>query len=301
MQNLADFIARHPIVPYIRQCDFAVRTPWHLAERRLLDYLLVYVQNGRCRFWVDGKAYLLEQGDFCLIQPNSTTVLEGLSNTVTPFAHFDLFYHPERENSFPTKAGQTVLTSYLHLLQPRLDELLGVSIPAKLQLRTASKFRDKFLQVVEHWQYRDPVMQLRAQSGMTELAIMLLEQHLADRPSLRTPQLTLNWITSYFSLHLDQNIGIEDMANRANLSPSRFNDVFKAQYGVTPHQYLLDMRIAHACDLLRNTDLSQEQIALYCGFADVHHFSKSFRRKLSMPPGRYRSEQKRIADEVSGQ
>jgi len=294
MPNLADFIARHPVVPYIRECDFAVRAPWSMPERRLLDYLLIYMQNGRCRFWVDGKPHLFEQGEFCLIQPGSLTVLEGLGNTVTPFAHFDLFYNPEREKSFPTRAGQTVLTPYLNLLQPRLDDLLGVEIPCRLRLRYPTKFRDTFLQVVEHWQYRDPVMQLRAQAGMTQLSIQILEDYLADRPSPNSSRQTLNWITSYFSLHLDQETRVEDMARRANLSPSRFNAVFKQQYGVTPHRYLLDMRISHACELLRNTDLSQEQIAAYCGFADVHHFSKSFRNKLGLSPGRYRSEQSSV-------
>lgn len=292
MRNLADFIARHPVVPFIRESDFAIRVPWSMQERRLLDYLLIYIQSGRCRFWVDGKPYLFEQGEFCLIQPNSLTALEGLSNTVTPFAHFDLFYNPEREKSFPTRAGQTVLSAYLNLLQPRLDDLFGIEIPCKLKLRYPAKFRDTFLQVVEYWQYRDPIMQLRAQAGMTELSILLLEDYLADRPTQSISQQTLNWITSYFSLHLDQEVRIEDMSRRANLSPSRFSAVFKEQYGVTPHRYLLDMRISHACELLRNTDLSQEQIAAYCGFADVHHFSKSFRKKMGLPPGRYRSEQK---------
>ena len=222
------------------------------------------------------------------------TILEGLGNTVTPFAHFDLFYNPEREKSFPTRAGQTVLTPYLNLLQPRLNDLLGVEIPCRLHLRYPTEFRDTFLQVVEHWQYRDPVMQLRAQAGMTQLSIQLLEEYLADRPIQSISQQTLNWIASYFSLHLDQEIHVEDMASRANLSPSRFKAVFKEQYGVTPHQYLLDMRISHARDLLRNTDLSQEQIAAYCGFADVHHFSKSFRKKSGLPPGRYRSEQRSV-------
>ncbi|WP_336786205.1 AraC family transcriptional regulator [Paenibacillus sp. MMO-177] len=291
MNKLAEFITNHPVVPFIRESDFAIRTPWSMPERRLLDYLLVYIQNGRCRFWVDGKPYLFEQGEFCLIQPNSLTALEGLSNTVTPFAHFDLFYNPKREKSFPTKAGQTVLTAYLHLLQPRLDDLLGLDIPCRLNLRNRSKFRDTFLRVVEYWQYRDPIMQLRAQAGMMELSILLLEDYLAERPSQSISQQTLNWITSYFSLHIDQDVRIEDMAKRANLSPSRFNAVFKEQYGVTPHQYLLDMRISHARELLRTTDLSQEQIAAYCGFADVHHFSKSFRKKTGLPPGQYRSEQ----------
>jgi AraC-like DNA-binding protein len=290
MRKFADFIVRNPIVPFIRECDFAIRAPWSMPERRLLDYLLVYIQSGHCRFWVEGKPYLFEQGEFCLIQPNSLNVLEGLSDTVTPFAHFDLFYSPEREKSFPTRAGQTVLSAYLHLLQPRLDDLMGLEIPCRLKLRSPSKFRDTFLQVVEYWQYRDPIMQLRAQAGMTELSILLLEEYLVDRPLQVVSQQTLNWITSYFSLHLDQEIRIEDMARRANFSLSRFNAVFKEQYGVSPHKYLLDMRIGHARDLLRNTDLSQEQIAAYCGFSDVHHFSKSFRKKLGLPPGQYRNE-----------
>lgn len=292
MHNLTDFLARHPVVPFIRQCDFAIRGPWTLPERRLLDYLLVYIQNGRCCFWIDSKPHLFEPGEFCLIQPNSLTILEGFGNTVTPFAHFDLFYNPEREKSFPTRAGQTVLSDYLNLLQPRLNDLLGIEIPCRLHLRYPSKFRDTFLQVVEYWQYRDPIMQLRAQAGMTELSILLLDDYMTVRPSQSISQQTLNWITSYLSLHLDQEVRIEDMARRANLSPSRFNAVFKAQYGVTPHQYLLDMRISHARELLRNTDLSQELIATYCGFADVHHFSKCFRKKTGLPPGRYRSEQR---------
>lgn len=288
MHNLTEFIARHPVVPFIRECDYAIRAPWFMPERRLLDYLLIYIQNGHCRFWVDNKPYLFEQGEFCLIQPNSLTVLEGLTNTVTPFVHFDLFYNPDREKSFPTRAGQTVLSAYLNLLQPRLNDILGIDIPCRINLRYPSKFRDMFLQVVENWQYRDPIMQLRAQAGMTEMSIMLLEEHLAVRPAQSVSQQKLNWITSYFSLHLDHEFHIEDMARKANLSPSRFNAVFKEQYGVTPHQYLLDMRISHACELLRNTDLSQERIAAYCGFADIHHFSKSFRKKLGLPPGRYR-------------
>jgi hypothetical protein len=35
-----------PVIPYIREADFAVRKPWYTPPRRLLDYLLLFVQEG---------------------------------------------------------------------------------------------------------------------------------------------------------------------------------------------------------------------------------------------------------------
>lgn len=292
MQKLAEFIEQFPVVPYIRECDFAVRKPWFMPERRLLDYLLIFVQEGDCLFTIDDQPYRFEKEEFCLIQPGSLNTLQGLTNTVTPFAHFDMFYQAERGQSFPTRAGQVDLSAYEHLLQPRIDRLLQLDIPVKLRPSNRVKFRDTFLQVVEFWQYRDPVYQLKAQAGMTELVIMLLEDLLSFRPSQRTPPHTLNWITSYFSLHMNEPLTVHEMANRANLSPSRFSVIFKQQYGKTPHQYLMDMRVNHACELLENTDLALEQIADYCGFSDLHHLSKQFKRKVGQPPGQFRGMNK---------
>lgn len=106
----------------------------------------------------------------------------------------------------------------------------------------------------------------------------------------RTSPQAFNWISSYFSFNLGEPLSVVDMARRAGLSTSRFNDLFKIQYGMTPHQYLLDMRINHACELLYTTGLTQEEIANYCGFSDIHHFSKSFKKKVGVPPGEYRKD-----------
>ncbi|KKC47103.1 hypothetical protein VE23_08020 [Paenibacillus sp. D9] len=293
MQILQEYLNKHPIVPYIRECDYAVRKPWSMPERRLLDYLLIYVQEGTCNFRVDRTLYEFHKGEFCFIQPNSLNDLEGIVNTVTPFAHFDVFYAADREQSFPTRAGQVELSAYLHLMQPRLDEMLQVEVPVKLKPKNSTRFRDTFLQVVEFWQDRDPLMQLKAQAGLTELVIMLMEDVLERKQSQRTSPQTLNWITSYFSFHLNEPLSVADMARRANLSHSRFHDLFKQQYGMTPHQYLLEMRINHACELLQNTKLTQQQVADYCGFSDIHHFSKTFKKKLGIAPGQFRNDCKK--------
>ncbi|MFC0392466.1 AraC family transcriptional regulator [Paenibacillus mendelii] len=287
---LSELIAKSPIVPYIRQSDFAIRKPWNSPERRLLDYLLVYIQEGECLFRVDGTEYALKSGDTCLIQPGSLTDLEGVSNTITPFAHFDLFYNPERENSFPTRAGQTDLSSYSHLLQPRLNDLQGIHIPVRLKPKQPIALRDKVLEMVECWQHRDTIMQLRAQSLATEILLIVLEDHTDLTKAEQAAPQPLNWITSFFSFNLSEPITVPEMARRANLSPSRFSAKFKEEFGIPPHQYVRDLRIRHARELLETSDIRIDEIAAYCGFADIHHFSKAFKQAVGLAPGAYRKD-----------
>jgi AraC-like DNA-binding protein len=278
-----------PIVPYVRESDRAIRQPWKVPERRLLDYLLIYVGNGTCYFTVDGQRQKFQDGEFCLIQPGSLCELEGVTETATPFAHFDIFYHPNRENGFPTRPGQTDLTAYLDLLQPRLDDVVGFEIPVKLKPRHPKQLRDILLSLIDAWQDRSSFASLRAQSDATALVAAILEDHAPDiRQPNRDAFSSFGWITSYFSLHLHEPLSVEAMAQRSSLSPSRFNAKFKKRFGVPPHRYLLDMRIQHAQELLTTTILSQEEIAEYCGFADIHHFSKTFKRKVGLTPGAWR-------------
>ncbi|NGP46378.1 hypothetical protein G4V62_16015 [Bacillaceae bacterium SIJ1] len=64
--NFTEVVKRNPVTPYVRECDFAIRNPWSMSERRLLDYLLIYVREGKCNFTVDGKNIILRRGIFAL-------------------------------------------------------------------------------------------------------------------------------------------------------------------------------------------------------------------------------------------
>ncbi|WP_082053173.1 AraC family transcriptional regulator [Gordoniibacillus kamchatkensis] len=287
--TLTELTALQPIVPYIRESDYAVRKPWSMGERRLLDYLLIYVQEGLLRVTADGTLYELRDGDFCLLQPNTLHALEGVTPTITPFAHLDFFYNPLRADSFPTKAGQTDLSAYSHLLQPRLNDLQGIEVPVKFKPGEPTAFRDKLLGLVQCWQTQDePLQQLRAQSLALELFIALLAAYAPQVKDRSAPPHTLNWVTSYVSFRLSEPISVAEMARRANLSPSRFNVVFRERFGASPHQYLLELRLKHAEELLRAGALPLAEVAAYCGFADIHHFAKSFKRRFGDAPAAYR-------------
>ncbi|OCT11712.1 hypothetical protein A8709_27960 [Paenibacillus pectinilyticus] len=274
-----------PIVPYIRECDFAVRKPWNYPERRLLDYLLVFIQEGTCCFWVDDQKYMLVPGQFCLVQPGSLLSLEGLTNTVTPYLHFDIAYNQEREDSLPTRPGQIDLSAFTHLMQPTLLDLFGIGVPVEVEPLNPTRLKETLLQTIELTNLHSPIATIRVQHLMMDIILSLIEPYVRDVPA---PVPSLNWITSYFSNHMSQPISVEEMANRSNLSVSRFSFLFKQRYGVAPHQYLLNMRVNHAKELLANTELTHDEIAVYCGFADLHHFSKMFKQRTGTTPGEHR-------------
>jgi transcriptional regulator GlxA family with amidase domain len=180
------------------------------------------------------------------------------------------------------------LAAFGHVIQPRLNELDGIYIPVKFTTSQPARFREVMLKMVGTWQLHDPMSQLEAQHLATELVLLLVKDYSeASSTAAQSPQ-SLNWITSYLSFHLSESLSVADMARRANLSPTRFSAVFRQRFGLSPHQYLLHLRIQHAQDLLKSTDLPLQHVAEYSGFADVHHFSKAFKKVTKITPGAFR-------------
>lgn len=288
--SFLEVIKEKPIVPFIRVSDYAVRQPgWSVPNRRLLDYLLIYIQEGNCQIEIDGSIYEFVEGDFCLIQPGMLCALRGITRTITPFAHFDLFYHPDREQSFATMPGRIDLSEFQHLLQPRLNDLMNITIPVQFKLAQRSVSKESLPKMVGLWQNGDVISQMQANHLLMEIIIAILKQFsdLQQEDKSLKPQ-SLNWITSYFSYHLSEPLSLQDMAKRARVSPSRFSALFLEKFGVPPYQYLLQLRIQHAQVLLKQEEYTMEEIAQFCGFSDVPHFSKSFKKITKETPGNFR-------------
>ncbi|MEX1030072.1 MAG: AraC family transcriptional regulator [Paenibacillaceae bacterium] len=288
MLSLTTALTNHLIVPYIREADFAVRKPWSIAERRLLDYLFIYISEGKCSFHVAGTDYDLEQGSFCLIQPDDYHRLRGITSTITPYVHFDIFYHPIREHQFRPMPGLIDLTDYRHIIQPRLNDFSDIHVPVKFRSENPAFFQDTLLKLIGLVHNNQPIDRLEATHLLEGLIIRLIKEFSKlEGASTSTPD-SLNWITSFLSLRLSEQISVSDMAERAQLSPSRFSALFRERFGMPPHRYLTHLRIQHAQTLMTNRELSITEIADYCGFSSVHHFAKVFKNVTGMTPGYYK-------------
>lgn len=81
--------------------------------------------------------------------------------------------------------------------------------------------------------------------------------------------------------------GIEDLAQRLEVSPSHLIRKFSASVGISPGQYLTQIRIHFAKRLLRSGSISLEVVAACAGFSNASYFGKVFRRITGMSPSDY--------------
>lgn len=93
---------------------------------------------------------------------------------------------------------------------------------------------------------------------------------------------------AYIQAHYDRDISVRDLAALTGLSPYHFIRVFSGQIGLTPHAYLVQVRVQQARQLLA-TGETPSQAALSAGFFDQSHLTRHFKRILGVTPGQYRN------------
>jgi AraC family transcriptional regulator len=98
----------------------------------------------------------------------------------------------------------------------------------------------------------------------------------------------LSRVLDYIHADLGRDLSVADLAKIAELTPSRFTQVFRAAVGMSPHQYVLRQRIAEAKRLLTEDGMSIAEVAFAVGFASQSHFGHTFRRLVGQTPRRYR-------------
>jgi AraC-like DNA-binding protein len=89
--------------------------------------------------------------------------------------------------------------------------------------------------------------------------------------------------------HLDKNISVDEISSAANISKYHFIRVFRQQFGITPHQYVLNCRLNQARKELESGQ-SVTMVAQTYGFADDSHLIRKFKRTFGMTPKQYQRQ-----------
>jgi len=88
---------------------------------------------------------------------------------------------------------------------------------------------------------------------------------------------------------IDKRIAMEDIAEHLGLGYSLFRNLFKQVTGMAPCQYLIQLRIEKAKELLCLPDRSIKQIAALTGFTSAYYFARLFKEKTGLSPSHYRN------------
>lgn len=95
--------------------------------------------------------------------------------------------------------------------------------------------------------------------------------------------------TEYLNSHYRETVYLDDLAKITSMSKNTLLRNFKKATGVTPMEYLLQIRLSNVCSMLLETTLRINEIADQCGFTDMVLFSRTFKKKIGCSPSEYRT------------
>jgi len=134
-------------------------------------------------------------------------------------------------------------------------------------------------------------------SSLAYSFIMELYQYKKNIGDIQLPESILN-ATLFAQNHYHKPIGPDDMAEAAALSRFHFTRLFKEVLGITPIQYLTNIRIIKGAELLYQTKYSIEDISVQVGFANPNYFTKVFRKSTGITPGEFRKKNIRPSEDI---
>lgn len=98
----------------------------------------------------------------------------------------------------------------------------------------------------------------------------------------------INKVCQYIQKHSAGDISLQKIASLVNLSESAFCKFFKRTTGKTFSDYLVDIRVGHACHLLSESDDTISEVAYQTGFDSLTYFNRVFLRKKGLRPREFR-------------
>lgn len=245
---------------------------YKIGPRMIVYYSFHFVLEGQVLFTQNQTRITLEQGDvFCLL-PHVMHQYEAVSsgrNLRMAWLAFD-----------GKQAASVINHLDIHPERPYMKQVIDPALLAVL---------DGILQEFS----RGSTGHLRKLGMLYELFHQLSE---AARPRPDAPRPSASWVSQsveYFDIHYSEDISVKDVARHFKINRSHFTKTFTEQVGVSPKQYLQNLKMKRAKQLLLETPLTITEIALSLGFPDLYSFTRAFRNYCNISPTMLRKESKK--------
>ena len=241
----------------------------HTSERKnLASYLFFTIIEGSGVLVYNGKKYPLRVGDCVFIDcKKSYSHRSDLELWTLKWVHF---YGPNMGGiyeKYVERGGQPVFCPETpNAFVKLLDELLYIAGSS------------------------DYIRDMHISEKLTSLLTLLMAEswHPENNFYIGSKKQSLQHVKDYLEQHYQEKITLDNLADKFYINKFYLARIFKEQFGVTINSYLAQIRITHAKQLLRFSDLTVEQIGQTCGIEEPAYFARVFKKVEGTTPGEYR-------------
>lgn len=254
---------------YVNQCGcnnfFNIETG-SLRPDGKTDYHILYIARGSCFATFDGKTIEVKEGSIVLY---------------LPFEHQEYIY----------KKGIKAKSYFVHFDGEICRELFKNYDERIIYIGKNTKVEALLDTLVKEFHLKMSEYENVCASLLLNI-ISLVTRHKNNVDNSLNSDIASNAkiieVCAHMRENTDKNLKVCDLAKMCNLSVSRFAHLFKSVIGVSPQQYVLDIKIQKSKELLENTGLPILTISEMMGMQSQHYFCKFFKKHTSFSPTEYR-------------
>lgn len=286
LQRRAPFHEWSPSIHYARSQRMHMTK---LPPRRLYDFELLYVYQGEAATTIRGKRYELTAGQLIFLPSGVPHQNEATSVNETRFLgiHFDFF----DELDIQTEADMLVDENNMNEQQFAVEAVSDIFPPLSSQLIYVPPLA--CIQLMEQLEHEFTMRPLGYELVCKALMLQILA-YLLRLPLSRSIQHASQHDLRLLKLmeEIEEQPGLpwtnQSIAKRMNLSTDHAAKLFKQLAGMPPNSFIHVTRHREARRLLRETNMSIEQIGEQLGYSSIHYFSRLFRQHEGISATEYR-------------
>jgi len=250
---------------------------------------IVFITKGKGIQVISNNEYEVSEGDIFILQGFQNHYFKDADKAEIFNVMYDLEKSPELISSeIKTLDGY----SALFILEPRYRNRMHFKNMLHLNQVDLAKSEYILNGMLNENSNKEAGYELFLKNKLEEIIIFLSRKYSQITIPKAKSMVRIGKAIDFIEKNYQRNIYIQELAEIGFMSVRNFQRIFKDATGLSPNDYLLELRIQHASKLLTETDSAIYEVSELVGITDWFYFSKAFKRKFGVSPVKYRKQNK---------
>jgi AraC-like DNA-binding protein/mannose-6-phosphate isomerase-like protein (cupin superfamily) len=250
---------------------------------------IVFITKGKGTQVISNNEYDVSEGDIFILQGFQNHYFKNAGKAEI----INVMYDPVKSNDLVSADVKTIDGySALFILEPRYRDRMHFRNMLHLNRVDLAKSEYILNSMLHEASQKEPGYELFLKNKLEEIIIFLSRKYSQISIPKAKSLVRIGKAIDYIENNFHNNIYVQQLAELTFMSVRNFQRVFKEATGLSPNDYLLDMRIQYASKLLTETDSAIYDVSGRVGISDWFYFSKAFKKKFGVSPLNYRKQNK---------